>query len=36
MADKMVIALVGATGAQGSGLIRAILHDPAGGFSAQA
>jgi len=36
MADKKIIAVVGATGAQGSGLIRAILHDPAGGFSARA
>ena len=36
MADKKIIAVVGATGAQGGGLIRAILEDPAGGFSARA
>lgn len=36
MAPKKVIAVVGATGAQGGGLIRAILDDPAGGFSARA
>jgi len=33
---KPVIAVVGATGAQGSGLIRAILQDPAHRFSARA
>jgi uncharacterized protein YbjT (DUF2867 family) len=33
--DK-VIAVVGATGAQGSGLVRAILNDPDGGFSVRA
>jgi uncharacterized protein YbjT (DUF2867 family) len=33
---KKTIAVVGATGAQGGGLVRAILADPAGGFSARA
>jgi uncharacterized protein YbjT (DUF2867 family) len=36
MADTKVIAVVGATGAQGSGLVRAILADPQGGFSVRA
>lgn len=36
MAEKRVIAVVGATGAQGGGLVRAILADPAGGFAARA
>ena len=36
MADKKIIAVVGATGAQGSGLVRAILADPNGGFAARA
>jgi len=34
--DSKIIAVVGATGAQGGGLVRAILADPAGGFSARA
>jgi uncharacterized protein YbjT (DUF2867 family) len=36
MADKKVIAVVGATGSQGGGLVRAILSDPSGGFAARA
>ena len=36
MADKKIIAVVGATGQQGSGLVRAILADPSGGFAARA
>jgi uncharacterized protein YbjT (DUF2867 family) len=36
MSEKKVIAVVGATGAQGGGLVRAILADPEGGFSARA
>jgi len=36
MADKNVIAVVGATGAQGGGLARAILADPNGGFACRA
>ena len=36
MADKKIIAVVGATGAQGGGLARAILADPAGGFAVRA
>ena len=36
MADRKVIAVVGATGAQGSGLVRAILADPQGGFAVRA
>jgi len=34
--DKKTIAVVGATGAQGSGLVRAILADPDGGFAVRA
>lgn len=39
MADKIekkIIAVVGATGAQGGGLVRAILNDKKGGFAARA
>lgn len=36
MADKKIIAVVGATGAQGSGLVRAILADKSGQFAARA
>lgn len=36
MADKKIIAVVGATGAQGGGLVRAIQADPQGGFVARA
>ncbi|PWB75547.1 nucleoside-diphosphate sugar epimerase [candidate division GN15 bacterium] len=36
MAEKKIIAVVGATGAQGSGLVRAILNDPTGGFAVRA
>lgn len=35
MSDRKVIAVVGATGAQGGGLVRAILNDPNGGFTAR-
>lgn len=36
MADQKIIAVVGATGAQGGGLVRAILNDKSGGFAARA
>lgn len=36
MADTKVIAVVGATGAQGGGLVRAILADQGGGFAVRA
>ena len=34
--DKKIIAVLGATGAQGGGLVRAILADPSGGFAVRA
>ena len=36
MADKKIIAVVGATGAQGGGLVRAIVEDPDSRFVARA
>ncbi len=36
MADKKIIAVVGATGMQGGGLVRAILEDKTSGFVARA
>lgn len=36
MTDKKVIAIAGATGAQGGGLAKAILADPDGGFAVRA
>jgi len=36
MADRKIIAVLGATGAQGGGLVRAIQADPAAGFIARA
>jgi len=34
--NRKIIAVVGATGAQGGGLVRAILEDPSGGFAVRA
>lgn len=36
MSDKKIIAVVGATGAQGGGLVRAILNDPNSNFAVRA
>jgi uncharacterized protein YbjT (DUF2867 family) len=36
MTDKKIIAVVGATGSQGGGLVRAILADPEGPFAVRA
>jgi uncharacterized protein YbjT (DUF2867 family) len=36
MAEEKIIAVAGATGAQGGGLVRAIQGDPGGGFRARA
>jgi hypothetical protein len=36
MADKKIIAVVGSTGAQGGGLVQAILNDPNGGYAVRA
>jgi uncharacterized protein YbjT (DUF2867 family) len=36
MADKKIIAVVGATGSQGGGLCQSILADPTGGFAVRA
>ena len=36
MADKRIIAVLGATGAQGGGVARAILNDPEGGYAVRA
>ncbi len=36
MADKKIIAVIGATGAQGGGLVRAIMNEPGCGFVVRA
>ncbi len=36
MPDTKIIAVLGATGSQGGGLVRAILSDPSGAFTARA
>ncbi len=36
MTERKIIAVLGATGAQGGGLVRAILDDPSGEFTARA
>ena len=36
MSQNKIIAVLGATGAQGGGLVRAILNDQQGGFTARA
>jgi uncharacterized protein YbjT (DUF2867 family) len=36
MSEKKLIAVVGATGAQGGGLVRAIINEPASGFTVRA
>src|SRR5437868_10395524 len=36
MAEEKIIAVAGATGAQGGGLVRTIQRDPRGGFRARA
>jgi uncharacterized protein YbjT (DUF2867 family) len=36
MAERKIIAVVGATGAQGGGLVRALTRDPNSGFTARA
>jgi len=36
MAEKKIIAVVGATGAQGGGLVRAVVNEPTSGFTVRA